>query len=101
MSLPPDLEREDIGNGVWMHRISGGLIVGHTHADGAECCGSILFDQESTAHMKRTGRPLWRVIDDSPLTVTPAIYSPECGLKGWITEGHWVPADNGEYRATG
>lgn len=99
MSLPADLERQDIGSGVWMHRITGGVIVGHTHPDGAECAGSVLFDCPELAAKKAAGVPLWRKVVDEPLTVSPAIISPECGLKGWITEGRWVPCDKGEYRS--
>lgn len=102
MSLPPDLKKEDIGNGVWIHRVSGGLIVGHDLGNGDECCcGSILFDVPGMEHVKATGRKLWRVISEEPLTLSPSIHSPNKCLNGWITEGQWVNCDKGEYRATG
>lgn len=91
MSLPSDLKREDIGFGVWIHHVSGGIIVGHTHEDGEECCGAVLFDVPEMAKMKAAGRPLWRVINEDPLSITPSIHSPECGLHGFITKGHWQP----------
>lgn len=91
MSLPPDLVREDIGHGVWMHKVTGGIIVGHVHEDGSECCGSVLFDVPAMEHLKRTGRPLWSVVQEEPLTITPSIHAPDCGLHGYITEGKWVP----------
>lgn len=90
MSLPTDITKEDLGNGVWMHRVSGGVIVGHEHEDGEECCGAVLFDVPAMEKMKACGRPLWTVVSEDPLTLQPSIHA-ECGLHGYITEGKWNP----------
>lgn len=91
MSLPPDLTKTDIGHGVWIHRVKGGVIIGHTHDDGYECSGSILFENEASDALKHTGRTLWKLVSDEPMTVMPSISNPECGLHGFITDGTWVP----------
>lgn len=26
-----------------------------------------------------------------PLTITASLSCPDCGLHGWVTDGHWVP----------
>lgn len=91
MSLPSNLTKVDIGHGMWVHRVRGGLIIGHTHEDGEECGGSILFESEASDPLKRTGRFLWTLVSEEPLTVTPSISKPECGIHGYITEGKWIP----------
>lgn len=32
------------------------------------------------------------IISDDPLTVTPSISCPDCGLHGFITDGRWIDA---------
>lgn len=92
MSFPPNLDKEDIGLGVWFHRVKGGIIVGHTHENGEECYGAVLFDVPEMQKMKATGRPLWTVVSEDPLTIKPSINNEACGLHGFITDGKWVPA---------
>lgn len=31
-----------------------------------------------------------QVVHDDPLTVTPSVLCPDCGLHGFITAGRWV-----------
>lgn len=38
------------------------------------------------------GRPLYVLESRNPLTVTPELVCPRCGLKGQIRDGEWVAA---------
>lgn len=34
----------------------------------------------------------WKLVTDDPVTITPSIMCPDCGLHGFITDGVWIDA---------
>lgn len=98
--------RVDRGHGVFtIPFVSGdnekvvGVIVGHQHADAVPddaCVGSVLFDIPENAKAKASGRPVWTLVSEDPLTLQPSIAASsgpnmEQCLHGYITNGEWVP----------
>lgn len=83
----------DVGGGVRMlHRLDGGWMVEHAcrevgPGEVMTCAPSLQLDG---GH---------QVTSTDPLTVTPSILCPDCGLHGYVTEGHWVgpPASPKEF----
>lgn len=51
------------------------------------CEGSIWFVEWDPSRP----RPLWQVVQEQPLTLTPSILC-HCGLHGFVTNGSWIPA---------
>ena len=93
-----ELRGEDIGSGVHIRFFQNkgnrraGIIVSHRHDDGAVCSGAVPFDVPENQWDKERGRPLWAVESLDPLTISPSVHDPSCGLHGFIRDGKWVPA---------
>lgn len=87
----------DIGHGVVIRFYSNkgcdkaGVLLYHRHEDGAVCGGSVTFDVPANDWHKQRGRPLWVVESLDPLTLSPSILDPDCGLHGYIRGGRWEP----------
>ncbi|HWF25173.1 MAG TPA: hypothetical protein VG275_06990 [Solirubrobacteraceae bacterium] len=91
---------EDIGHGVVIRYYGGdgsqkaGILLYHQHSDGAVCGGSVAFAMPHGAPSKPSApgkRALWKVEALEPLTLSPSIFDPSCGLHGHIVRGAWVP----------
>lgn len=90
----------DLGHGVffapasaaWAPGVCVGGIVWHTHEDGSICGGAITFQHSPNASAEERERPVWNVVSFDPLTLTPSVLDPSCGLHGFVAGGVWVPA---------
>lgn len=87
----------DIGRGVVIRFYGNGdcdkagILLYHQHPDGAVCGGSVPFDVPANDWHRQRARPLWQVQSLEPLTLSPSILDPDCGLHGHIVNGLWVP----------
>lgn len=50
------------------------------------CCGAMLPMNLNPA----AGRPLWKIICNEPITVTPSVVHITCGWHGYLKNGEWV-----------
>lgn len=84
----------DFGSGVRAHWYAykgtehAGLVVAHLHADGELCSGAVPIKGRDLDDFEGR-RPTWTLVQEEPLTLTPSIHDPECGLHGFITNGKW------------
>lgn len=61
-----------------------GYILSHQIGPDEWCSGTIWTSPQN-------GRPLWKVLRENPLTLTPSVLC-RCGHHGWIRGGAWHPA---------
>lgn len=90
-------EWTDLGHGVRYHaiyvlgddgtRTQVGIMVDHP-GKGPEgrCWCSCRWVRDST------GEPHHELVSLDPLTISPSLGCPECGLHGFIRDGQWIPA---------
>lgn len=74
-----------------------GITITHTaREDGGVCLSACWFDTESARAAWGGGggrnRPMWKVEQEEPLTLSPSILCLQCGDHGFIREGRWVTA---------
>lgn len=87
----------DIGHGIVIRFTrsgacdNAGILLYHQHPDGSVCGGTVLFDVPANQWQRDHGRPLWTVANLDPLTLSPSILNPDCGLHGHIRGGRWEP----------
>lgn len=68
-----------------------GYIERHPRPDtGEECSGFLWTDATSRGY--EVGKPLWTVVMEEPLTLSPSVLCRTCGTHGFIQAGRWVPA---------
>jgi hypothetical protein len=56
---------------------------------GEPCSGSVPVDPTYPGFGPR---PMWTVVSEDPLTLTPSLQCRACGDHGFVTNGKWVPA---------
>lgn len=89
----------DLGEGVMLEWLSwrahprAAFVQQHPHPQqpGVRCAGSGVLDLPGVPEAF-PGRPVWRVEQREPLTLTPSLLCTTCGHSGAVKEGKWIPA---------